>query len=68
MCKTLCEDDHDDDMPEMSNSFGCDNCVKERHRSHVASETFRDKVHLTRFLNAGLMTAMIFGLNKKPRR
>jgi hypothetical protein len=68
ICKPLSEEDHDDDMPEMSSSFSCDTCVKERHRSHVANETFRDKVHLTRFLNAGLMTAMIFGLNKKPRR
>jgi hypothetical protein len=60
--------DLDEEVPEMSSSFNSDTCVKERHRLHTMSETLRDKVHLTRFLNAGLMTAMIFGLNKKPRR
>lgn len=61
-------DDNDHDMPDMSASFQHHAYDEDSHRNYLADDGNKDKVTLTRFLNAGIITAVVFGLQKRFHR
>lgn len=61
-------DDNDHDIPDMSASFQHHAYDEDSHRNYLADDGNKDKVTLTRFLNAGIITAVVFGLQKRFHR
>ena len=61
-------DDSDHAIPDMSASFQHHAYDKDSHRKYLADDGNKDKVTLTRFLNAGIITAVVFGLQKRFHR
>lgn len=61
-------DDSDNDIPNMSASFQDAAYDENMLRNYLAVEGNKDKVTLTRFLNAGILTAVVCGLQKKFHR
>ena len=57
-------DDDDDEIPDMSSTFHPE-YTEEMRQSYLSNKDNKDKVTLTRFVNASVITAVVCGLQRR---
>jgi hypothetical protein len=59
---SITNDDRFDEVPDMDQVFD-----EKKRREYLGNDDNKNKVTLTRFLNAGILTAVVYGVQKKFR-